>query len=696
VQVAPASGSFPTAATIAFTATALDDANTVFPNTPFDWTINDATLGTISSKGLFTPSGKGGTLTVRAATPKGLAGSATVTLLEPSVPTLIAIVSGDAQTDTVQKTLANPFVVKVTDQRGDPLAGVTVAWTRLTGEGTLATATSTTDAAGLASVSYSLGGAAGTETVRASVSGLSATVTFSATAIARPTAPAQIEIVSGNTQTDTIRKQLASPLVVRITTAAGEPLSGITVNWTRLSGAGSVASATSVTSASGLASITYTLGDTPGAESIRASVSGLTPTVTFSATAVAGAPAAIALVSGSAQTDTVLKALQNTFVVKVTDVAGNLRQGIVVNWTRLTGNGTPGSATSTTDASGLASMQYTLGAIMGSEVVRASVDGLTPTVSFTATAVAGKPAVLAIISGNAQIDTILKTLPLPFVVKVSDASGNPVSGASVTWTRIGGFGSPTDSTTSTDADGLASLSYRLGDIGGADTVRAAVAGIVPTVTFTAGVRDGLGQPIVTGFAYLRVLPSPVSPRVGDTLVFTADSISASGQATRVTAQWASNQPGRGAIDATGRMIIADTGSIVVTATRNGMTGHARVTALPAPKLTGFSFSPRTLNGITNAALTTSFTFSVLDAGTGITTATVTITGPTGVTKTCTVTTPTTGTARNGVFDCAMTLPLGSAPGAWQVTSLVLNGSITRTYGASALATFGSTTLTVNP
>jgi hypothetical protein len=150
------------------------------------------------------------------------------------------------------------------------------------------------------------------------------------------------------------------------------------------------------------------------------------------------------------------------------------------------------------------------------------------------------------------------------------------------------------------------------------------------------------------------------------------------------------------MDAAGKMIVADTGSIIVTATRNALAGHARVTVLPAPKLTGFSFAPKVLNGITNAPLTTSLTFSAVDAGTGITSATFTLTSPTGTTQTCTVTAPTTGTARNGFFDCAVTLPAGSPAGTWRITQLVLNGSITRTFGESVLALFGTTTLTVNP
>ena len=430
-----------------------------------------------------------------------------------------------------------------------------------------------------------------------------------------------------------------------------------------------------------------------------ATITATTPTgITGSATITLQAPivaTAIAIVSGQGQSGTIGSALPNPFVVKVTNAAGNGIAGIAVSWNRTAGSGTPATATSTTDAQGNASFQYTLGSTPGAETIVASAVGLTAT--FNVTAVAAGPAAITMVSGNAQTDSVLKELPLPFVVKVTDASGNPVNGATVSWTRTGGFGTPANATSTTNAAGLASLVYRLGDVGGADTVVASVSGLTGTVTFVATVKDGLGLPIATGFAYLLVKPSPVTARVGDTVSFTVDSVSATGQATPVTAlTWASSNPGRGAVDATGKMIVADTGAIIVTATRNAITGHARATALAAPKVTAFSFAPKVLNGITNSPLTFSLTFGGVDAGTGITSATFTLTGPTGTTQTCTATTPTTGHVRNGTFDCAITLPAGSPPGAWHVTSLVINGSITRTFGEGVLALFGTTTLTVNP
>lgn len=637
-----------------------------------------------------------GTETVQA-TVAGVSMPATFTATAiQRAPATLVVLSGDAQTDTVMKQLASPFAVKVAFSNGDPASGVTVTWTRLTGAGSPSTSTSVTNASGIATLSYTLGSAPGSESVRASVTGIATTRTFTATALTG--APAAIAIISGDAQTDTVRKTLANPFVVKVTDVGGNPVSGAVVRWTRVLGAGAVGAATSTTDASGVAQASYTLGNAPGAESVTAEVTGVATPATFNATAVADlVPAAITISSGNAQTDTVGKTLVASLVVRVANAHGDPIAGATVSWARLTGAGALSAVSSTTDAAGLASIRYALGTVAGAESIRASVAGLATTVTFAATAVAASPAALTIVSGDAQVDTIHKTLANPFVVRVADAFGNPVAGKVVSWSRTGGFGSPVTSSSTTNALGLASLVYTLGDIGGADTVRASVAGVTGTVSFVVGVRDGLGTPVVTGFAYLQVLPSPVTVRVGDTVTFTADSVSATGQASRVTASWASDNPGRGAIDATGRMIVADTGRIIVTATRNGMIGHARVTVLPAPMLTGFTFSPKTLNGIANSPLTFSLSMSVVDKGaSGITSAVVTITGPTGITRTCTATTPTSGTSRNGTFDCSITLPAGSATGAWHVTSLVLTGSTSRTFLESVLATFGTTTLTVNP
>jgi hypothetical protein len=96
---------------------------------------------------------------------------------------VVSISGGDAQTDTVGRTLAVPYAVTVTDGSGGPAAGVTVRWT-VTGGGGSITPSSVTDGGGVATALRTLGTTPGTATAKAAAGGTS--VTFSATALAAP------------------------------------------------------------------------------------------------------------------------------------------------------------------------------------------------------------------------------------------------------------------------------------------------------------------------------------------------------------------------------------------------------------------------------------------------------------------------------------------------------------------------------
>jgi hypothetical protein len=74
--------------------------------------------------------------------------------------------------------------VRVLDAAGRPVAGVTVTFAVTAGNGRmsgLSTRDVTTDASGLAEVTFTLGSSPGTNVVRASVAGVATTVTFTAT-----------------------------------------------------------------------------------------------------------------------------------------------------------------------------------------------------------------------------------------------------------------------------------------------------------------------------------------------------------------------------------------------------------------------------------------------------------------------------------------------------------------------------------
>jgi hypothetical protein len=94
----------------------------------------------------------------------------------------------------------------------------------------------------------------------------------------------------------------------------------------------------------------------------------------------------------------------------------------------------------------------------------------------------GPPANVARIAGDAQPSPEVGTkLLLPLTIRVTDAQGQNVSGATVAWTTSSG--SLSASTSLTTGDGTASVEWTLGQLAGTQTATATVAGISP-VTFT--------------------------------------------------------------------------------------------------------------------------------------------------------------------------------------------------------------------
>ena len=102
--------------------------------------------------------------------------------LPPPMPTALSIISGDNQNGLPGETLADPFVVEVRDQNGDPLEGVTVTFTVSAGGGSLSDTSVDTDANGLVQTALTLGNDPGTNAVEASVEEITETATFNAVA----------------------------------------------------------------------------------------------------------------------------------------------------------------------------------------------------------------------------------------------------------------------------------------------------------------------------------------------------------------------------------------------------------------------------------------------------------------------------------------------------------------------------------
>src|SRR5690348_9491604 len=70
----------------------------------------------------------------------------------PPVASAVQAVSGNAQFAVVSTPAANPLVVLVTDNNGNPFPNAKVVWVVTSGGGTVSDSTSTSDASGHASI----------------------------------------------------------------------------------------------------------------------------------------------------------------------------------------------------------------------------------------------------------------------------------------------------------------------------------------------------------------------------------------------------------------------------------------------------------------------------------------------------------------------------------------------------------------
>ena len=430
----------------------------------------------------------------------------TATATEPPPrATTLEKVSGDNQSARINTQLPNPLVVRVLDQNGAVLSGVSVNFS-VSPSGTLTPETDTTDSSGLAETRLTLGSTSGQHTITASVSGITESVTFTATATEPPPRATTLEKVSGDNQSARINTQLPNPFVVRVLDQNGAVLSGVSVNFS-VSPSGTLTPEADPTDSSGLAETRLTLGSTSGQYSVTASVSGITESVTFTATATEPPPPPVTRrattlekVSGDNQSARINTQLPNPFVVRVLDQNGAVLSGISVNFS-VSPNGTLTPETDTTNNSGLSETRLTLGSTSGQYSVTASVSGITQPVTFTATATEPSPppvtrraTTLEKVSGDNQSARINTQLSNPLVVRVLDQNGAVLSGISVNFS-VSPNGTLTPETDTTNNSGLSETRLTLGSTSGQYSVTASVSGITQPVTFTATATEPSPPPV---------------------------------------------------------------------------------------------------------------------------------------------------------------------------------------------------------
>lgn len=298
-------------------------------------------------------------------------------------------------------------------------------------------------------------------------------------------APAAISIVAGANQQAPVGSSVTTAPAVRVQDDGGSAVSGARVRFTIASGGGTVIGDSAVTDVNGRATVgEWILGTTPGANTLRATVSGTSVSITVTATGVAGTGVSLRSAGQQGFLALVGQAVAPPPSVQVLDSFGNPVPGVGVTFAVAQGGGSVAGAAATTNANGVAQVgSWTLGSAPGLNLLTASIAG-GPAVSFTAQALTSAPSLSAM---SAVIQSGYLSFPVTAVprVLVTDATGQPLAGVPVTFTVSSGDATVSGGTATADASGIASpADWRLGATSSSTLTATTGLGAAP-LTFSA-------------------------------------------------------------------------------------------------------------------------------------------------------------------------------------------------------------------
>lgn len=486
----------------------------------------------------------------------------------PGPAAAISATGGTPQSIGVKTAFASPLSATVKDSSGNTISGIAVTFTAPSSgaSGTFSngsnTITVTTNSSGVAiSGTFTANAVANSYNVTATVSGVSTPATFALTNLSG--AAGSIVASGGTPQSVVVNKAFALPLSVTVKDSNNNPVSGATVTFNAPSSGASgkfangSTTTTATTNGSGVASVSFTANTVTGSYIVTASTTGVTGSASFSLTNTAGPASSMSITSGSGQTAKINTAFGLPFVVTVKDAFGNAVSGAAVTFTAPSSAATgtfPGSSKTNvvnTNTSGIAtSATFTANNTVGTYSVQASVPGVSNSVAFSVSNVNGTAASIAVTSGTPQSAAVTKAFSQPLVVVVKDSGGNPIGGASVTFTApssgaSGTFANGSNSiTVNTDTSGSAtSGTFTANTQAGSYSVSASTSGVVTTASFaltnTVGpiasiaVVSGSSQSAKINTAFTNPLKAVVkdasgNPISGTTVTFAAPSTGPSG------------------------------------------------------------------------------------------------------------------------------------------------------------------------
>jgi len=408
----------------------------------------------------------------------------TLTVTDPHVPATIKATAGTPQSATVNKNFANPLVAKVLDASANPVSGVLVTFNAPTSgaSGTFACSgtTAVTNAQGIAtSQVFKANTKSGKYMVTATGASLTSNPSFAMTNKAGP--PASITATGGTPQAAAVHTAFATDLAATVQDIYGNgvPNKTVTFNAPTSGPSGTFAGGvnTAATNSHGVATApVFTANTAVGSYTVTADIATFTTSPGFALTNQPGAPATITATAGTPQTATVNKAFATNLSVTVVDAFSNPVPNATVTFNAPTsgasGTFAGGVNTATTNAEGVATAAvFKANTKAGSYTVTATAGVATTSPGFALTNKAGAAAAITATGGTPQTTAVNTAFANPLKATVDDSFGNPVAGATVTFTA------PTSGASGSFA-------------GGVNTAKTNSSGVATSAVFTANGTAG--------------------------------------------------------------------------------------------------------------------------------------------------------------------------------------------------------------
>ncbi|MGN6392317.1 MAG: Ig-like domain-containing protein [Gemmatimonadales bacterium] len=374
------------------------------------------------------------------------------------VPASITVQAGDGQRTTVEHRLAMPVRAQVVSRGGRPLGGVAVRFAAADG-GRLEPEADTSDSDGIVRTAWTLGARPGRQRLTLTVDGRAVGTTVTADADPSPEATRldTVEAPVGAAAGDA----LVAPVAVRVTDTTGAPLPDVLVAWAVERG-GSIGAEAPRTDSLGVARARWSLGPRAGIQRAFAIVGTgrAVQRLALEVTASSGAPASLSMTRSASVRAVAGELVTPAIELRVADRTGNPVPDVPV--TLRVSSGTVGERAPVTDKTGRVSVTWTAGPTAGAQHLSASVEGIERHVEVTAD-VRGGPAAKLALSHTPAPAMAGQPLARLVEVAVTDAYGNAVSGAAVSFTSRSGKVVP--ARVHTDATGRAATRWVPGAVG---------------------------------------------------------------------------------------------------------------------------------------------------------------------------------------------------------------------------------------